>query len=1027
MTGSHPPSQHHDILAAAPFAYALHRIILDDDGAPVDYEFIDVNHAFESMTGLTADAIVGKRVTEILPGIRDSGFEWIATYGEVALGGGERRFERYSEQLDRWYSIQAYSPENGLFVTMFTDISETRLEQEEHEQFFEINLDLLAIADLEGRFLKLNAAWERTLGYSREELIQTGYLAFVHPEDMAATKKAMETLQHSSEVTAFVNRYRCRDGSYRFIEWRSRATATRVYAAARDVSAHINTEEELRRANTMLQAILSSMPDNVFYKDLDGVYLGCNEKFAEFARVPISEIVGATERDLFDETHAEEFERTDRIVTETGENVRGEWPTVYPDGSRKTLETIKTPLRDETGTIFGILGVSRDISVRKEYEDLLARSRERLRLAIQGMNLGVWDYDIPSDTVTWDERVYELFGREPEEGPFPFAVWQEMVLAYDYLERDASRVTHFEEVPIILHDGRFRYLTSAAVVIRDGDGVPVRIVGALSDITDRKLAEEALEEATRRSEHLAQDAAAANRAKSEFLANMSHEIRTPMNGVIGMTDLILETDLNGEQRDYAQAIARSGEALLTLINDILDFSKIEAGRLELESIDFDPLAVLDDVMGILEIRAQHRGLELRKELSPDIPAFLRGDPGRLRQILLNLGSNAIKFTETGHVIFRLGATDVNAREARVTFEVEDSGIGIPMEKQKSIFDPFTQADGTTTRRFGGTGLGLAISRQLVEKMNGTLRLASAEGVGSTFRFTVSFPIGSAENATDISARSPTASDRHLADRSRIRLLLAEDNPTNQIVARRILDKLGYTTTVVDTGRAAVDELEKNRFDLVLMDVQMPEMDGFAATRHIRSPASTVLDPSVPIVAMTAHAMKGDRERCLAAGMNDYLSKPVRARELDETILRCLNLSEEHDHAAAEVSPPPPMESGTIFDRPAFRRRMMEDADLIREVLEAYIHDTSAQIDRIVALIPEGDCSEIAGVAHRIKGASANVSLPELRTIAADLEDAARRDARDELAPIATGLSEAFTRAAPILEAELRGVSKSTKS
>jgi two-component system sensor histidine kinase/response regulator len=918
-----------------------------------------------------------------------------------------------------------------------------------------------------------------------------------------------------------------------------------------DVTARRRAEVSLMQERHLLRGMMDNVPDAIYFKDRNGRYLRINKALADHFRLAEASYAdGKTDFDFYSKDYATAAAADEKAILQTGRGfVNKELREVTADGVVRWLSTTKMPWHDKEGRIVGTVGITRDITDRKRAEAALRESAEQTRLIIDTANDAFVAMDSAGKIIDWNPRAEEVFGWKRKEALGRLLA--ETIIPERYRQAHTDGLAKFLKTgdgPVInrrLEIAAMRRDASEFIVeftitpIRRGASYVFNAF--LHDITSRKEHEQQLQRAKEAAE-------AASGAKSLFLANMSHEIRTPMNAILGMTDLVLGTELSPLQRDYLAVVQESGESLLLIIDDILDFSKIEAGRLDLNAETFALAESVGDMMKLLALRAHNKGLELAFRVAPDVPDVVIGDRARLRQIIVNLAGNAVKFTDHGEIVLDVSLEEnseaaPNAEEVHVHFSLRDTGMGITPDDQKRIFDAFEQVDNTNTRKFGGAGLGLAISSRLVKLLGGRIWVESELGRGSTFHFTAKFEVAPAgsmdvapiaeikgrsvlivdDNATtrrildealrDAGATTATAANAYEAisavDKARrtgapfdavlsdanmpggdgfvlyqqlqksgqspplvmllssgdrlgdvarcddagvrhylikpvkaseliamltaaisgdlapasagttrmsfesslsaidlpkpertvipalrgtaapppqmrpLNVLLAEDSLVNQKLATGLMQNHGHRITVAHNGQEALAAVEAGSFDLVLMDVQMPIMDGITATRAIRE-REKAAGTHLPIIALTAHAMKGDRELCLSAGMDGYVTKPVRAGELfrtiesilgeeavlDETFLSANSPSSNGSEASEPMTnnaTPSARLNGTKVDLSVAMEAVQGDRGLLKELIQAFLEECPGLIDDIHGAIERSDGNALQLSAHRLKG------------------------------------------------------------
>jgi PAS domain S-box-containing protein len=770
-----------------------------------------------------------------------------------------------------------------------------------------------------------------------------------------------------------------------------------------DITLRMQAEAELDESRKRLQFALDSARMGIWHLDLIENRRHFDEQTCRLLGLDAACFRGTAE-EFIGVLHPDDRERVKAAFVRTleqGVPYQPEYRVIWPDCSIHAISSRGHLVRADDGRPAQLDGILWDQTDLMRANRALHESQERFRQLAEIFPETIFEADLSARLTYANAHGLRKYGATQSDLDLGINIAslispEDRPRALERLgQRFASKTSGYLEFRAVRLNGEpFDALVYSTVILQQEKVVGIR--GFILDISERKQTErdlrrtnQLLADATARANEMAAKAEAANQAKSEFLANMSHEIRTPMNGIIGMTGLLLDTHLTAEQRRFAEIVGTSAESLLTLVNDILDFSKIEAGKLTLEVIDFDLSTVFSDLLSGLSPRAAQKDLEFVCALPPDVPALLRGDPGRLRQVLTNLTANAMKFTHQGSVVVHASLVQASPHEVLLRFSVRDTGIGIAKDKLGILFHKFAQVDASTTRKYGGSGLGLVISKQLVELMGGVMGVNSEESLGSEFWFTARFE---RQVAARVGASGPAVTQPALRDlhRSDVRILLAEDSLTNQMVAVGILKRLGLHVDVASNGREAVEALRKMPYDLVLMDLQMPEMDGLAATRAVRT--SGCETSAVPIIAMTAHAMPGDRQTCLDAGMDDYIAKPVTPAALSVLLEKWLAKLDVTKGQSGILPPPsgPPTGLDTaaanaVFDEAALVERAVGDRELAQAIARSFLADVPVRMEALRDHLASGDAKAVQHQAHTIKGAAGAVGGEGVAQLALALE------------------------------------------
>lgn len=866
-----------------------------------------VNEKFTKVSGYSKEEILGKSHRILNSGYHPKAFfqEMWKTISAGKIWQGEICNRTKSGQL-YWVdsTIIPNFDDNGQ-ISHFTAIRHEITERKRIEERLDMALENTKMAvwsvDLATRQVWRSKTHDKLFGYPQhlEEWTEETFFSHLHKDDIERVKQELDP---SSKRFSTTIRCRIHLNGTREVRWieiimkfiSSKAgTPIRLIGTTRDITTQVELGNRLIEAKNSLEEAEITGKFGSWELDLKtmigswstghNILYGVNDNPDKPTFETFVSIVVPEDQNIPLSTMREVFENGRRDI-----NV--EYRIRLKDGSIRHIKGYGKVSTDTDGNPIKVRGTVQDITELKTISEKLEKSEGKLSLAVEGISVGIWDWETNTGLEEWSPKFYQLLGYEDNEIPATLDNFSSLLHPDDKDMTFKAVQDHFKskktfelEYRLKTKSGEYKWFYGTGKAQFDSEGNPIRMVGSIQDIHARKLAEESLLAAKNQAE-------SATRTKALFLANMTHEIRTPMNGIIGMSNLLLSSATDPEQIERLKIIQNCGNSLLDLVNDVLDFSKLEVDKIELEELPFDLHETAKEIVQLFNSRASEKGITLSYNHEHGMPNWITGDVNRFRQILTNLVSNALKFTEHGSVEVISSATRKKGKQWEIQLAVKDTGIGIPENVRSKLFQSFSQVDASTTRRFGGTGLGLAISKGLCEKMGGNIWVESQSGKGSTFKFTIQ-----AEECTPLSqsAINPLSIlDSEFAKKHPLRILLAEDNRTNQIVAIGLLGKLGYNADVAVNGIEAVSRVEQQTYDLILMDCHMPSMDGFEATKQIISK----LGPQRPkIIALTASTMTADIDRCYASGMDGVLGKPVSISALVTVLSTC------YSQTAREVS------------------------------------------------------------------------------------------------------------------------------
>ena len=874
-------------------------VVITDEKGKINF----VNDTTCKITRYSREEMLGQDIRMLNSGFHSKEF-FVDLWKTITAGSVWRGEVKNKAKNGKFYwvhtTIIPFLDENGKlvkYVTIKRDITTQKQEKNKIEQFFNLSLDYLCVGKTSGLFETLSPAFSRELGFSDKELRFKPFLNFIHEDDIEKTKNEIGKLAQGITSTNFETRFKCKNGDYKLLNWNASPDAETglIYAIARDITISKKINEENKR----LSYVAKGTDNNILITDKDRKIQWVNQPFETLTGYSLEEVIGKNPGKLLqcEETDANTILQI-REALNNQTSCKGEIKNRNKSGRTYWLEFNISPIFNDNDELINFIAIGSDVTEKKRKDLNISNLVTTQTTIFNGVGHTVVFTDATGIIRRINKAGLDLIEYTTEEvlsklTPLAFHDFEEIVRRAKELSLELGEQIDpsFETVVVktrgdnnvdnnewtyISKSGKRVPVWATVTCIKNTEGIILGYLIVAEDYTIKKQVELELINA----KNLAEQAVY---AKDSFLANMSHEIRTPLNAIIGFTELITQTSLNSTQMNFVGNIQIAGDNLLLIINDILDLSKIESGHLTIEYHPFNLKSILKHVRDLLKVKATEHNLEFNLFLDAEMPEFVVGDKGRINQIMMNLAGNAIKFTEDGEVTISVKKVAETNKTYTLKFSVKDTGIGIPEDKLITIFDRFTQAEASTTRKFGGTGLGLNIVKQLVELQNGQIQVKSKLGIGSEFYFSLEF------KKVDLSlVETIKENNSNKKSIGNLSILLCEDNILNQRLAENVIQKFGFELDIANNGQEGIDLLIKNKYDLILMDLQMPVKDGYQTTIYIRQE----LKLDIPIIAMTAHSLVGEQQKCFDIGMNAYVAKPFKQQDLLNEIHGVIEKSRE---------------------------------------------------------------------------------------------------------------------------------------